>query len=190
MADFAFYINQKDRLVMLESLLDGTGLLISPRINYPTDSPLFLNKATAELLRHFKINPGCYVSGEFSTNPLHMTKMSKGSYAGTYVITGDEGGPVMSLTLVEEQKVDGEDLLVPSHLTYQPHIWNETQTNVVPQNDGLKEAFKRVRRILMGHCKKMKLPSQTWVGHSAVGDFESGQTWLLYKGKRIKSGSI
>jgi hypothetical protein len=57
---------------------------------------------------------------------------------------------------------------------------------MVAQSEELKNAFKMVRKHLMKHCKKMNLPKQTWIGHSAIEHFEKGTASLLYYGKHIR----
>lgn len=186
MPDFTFYIDDADRDSILESLLKGTGLAITPNINYPDPVPKSFASLTPELIRGLDTNPRCYISGAFSTCNIQTIKMEKGICAGTYVVAENKGGPLLVLSLGTQKTKDLSPCLVPSHLTYASKFWNTQLTQLVSPTADLKAAFRDVRKLLMSHCKSLKQPCRAWVGHSALKSFKAEKTSMLVNGMRLK----
>lgn len=181
MPDFTFYINDVDRDSILRVLLEGTHLKITPNINHLTPFPESFGSVSPELVSCLDMNPSCYISGPFSKCAVQTVEMEKGTYAGTYVVAENKGGPILKLSLVTQRIDGGCKRLVPSHLTYAAKFWNEKSTQLISASEELKASFKFVRGLLVSRCKKLKTPS-VCIGRSAFEDFESGEMSLLVNG--------
>lgn len=182
MPDFIFYIDEIDRDIILKTLLDEADLRIIPNINHSTAFPESFKSVTPELIRCLELNPRCYISGSFSLLPPQTMKMEKGTYAGTYVVAQNKGGPLLILSLLTRPIESVCGRLAPSHLTYSKSTWNEQLTDLVPPSEALKAGFKQVRKILKNACVKLEGSNSVWIGRSAAKRFEVGNVPLLVDG--------
>jgi hypothetical protein len=186
MSEFYFYINTEEREIILEALLNGHGFKITPARNYPTQSPIFFEKPSSELIANFNINPCCYLSGYFSTHPIRMTRLKSGSYAGTYVVTENEGGPILSLRLRASHFENELEMLSPSCLSYPSYLLNNNLQKI-PQTEELKSAFMTARRLIKKYCKPIRVLKTSWIGRKAHEDFITGKSAILSNGVWIKA---
>jgi hypothetical protein len=184
MPEFHFYGSTLDRKTILEGLF-GLGFRAIPNRNFPDETLVEFRSVSEELVQATAVNKLLYVSGPFTTRPPALTKIESGAYKGTYVIeaTLKNGGPLLALSLPSCVTEGGRIRLGPGSLFHPREFWDDGITQPVPPSEELREAYRRVKKVIMENTRARRVMVAIRIGQDALRLFDEGAADILVNGK-------
>lgn len=150
------YFATFDESLEIVRALTAEGLtIIDPRV---ADTPVATTFATVDepVARHLERAPSFYLSGSFTRFPVQFFQLKSGESAGKYAINAAAQGPLLQGLLGRINVVDGAELLLPGHFSFDDQYRNPETNASERASPEVKAAFKAIASIVKARCPRFE----------------------------------
>ncbi len=166
MAVFEFYGDADDCDAAAAAVLTGSNYLLLPNICYERSAAIEIKSPSAEFATYLNINRTMFIAGPF-TRGLSWQKLSKGRWAGHYVIRPEYEGPLISIRFPAVADRGDVTTYSAGMIDLRARAYAPTLGIEVPATNEAKTAFRDVIAKVKSVCCRVEVGAEkAWVGRS------------------------
>jgi hypothetical protein len=176
MRSFDYFATFDESLTILGDLFaQGLTLVARPGPFDEPKAPTF-DSVSDELVEILRYAPAFFLAGPFTKFPIQFFQLESGPSAGKYAVDLLTQGPLMQGLIARINTVDGNEKLLPGHISYQDAYKNPTTGEWEKPSAELKAAFKLAVSAIKKRCLRHKIAdAEIFIGPAALKLLENGQ---------------
>lgn len=179
MPQFNLYGVEEDCACLLNRVFSFEKTKLVAGVRYSKPVAVLFEAASPALHRRLKETRLLYVRGAFSTQPISFLSLDD----GTYLVSEDQSGEMMTLALPGVEMSGGCRLLRPGSLSYSNNFWNKGCTTSAKASRELKTSFQSLVEEFKKCLVKQKICGSVWVGMHASNLLSKRKAKILSAGK-------
>jgi hypothetical protein len=179
MRSFDYFATFDESLTILGDLFaQGLTLVAQPALFDEPKAPTF-DSVSDELVEMLRYAPGFFLAGPFTKFPIQFTRLKSGPSAGKYAVDLLTQGPLMQGLIARINTVDGNEKLLPGHISYQDAYKNPTTGEWEKPSAELKAAFKLAVSAIKKRCRRHKIAdAEIFICPAALELLENGKAQI------------
>jgi hypothetical protein len=183
MAQWDFAVSWDDIWAQLEAIAKRPGTTLVHDLWYKDDKPVIYSNVDAAARKAIMARPSLFIQGQdFTPFPILLHAVDE-EETPTFVITRNEGGPLLELFIRGEYEAN-ETLVIPtSMLTYHDEYLNPASSQWEPAPPESKAAYKDIQTLMKRSMVRHKgQRGFVWIGRRAFDMFNKGRAKISFFG--------